>query len=230
MRFVRNCTPALALSLSPRSLNFTFSSKSPNVALVQRNSLRGTTVSSDPPTMHPSSIFQVFSVSPSHPANVFPSKSDLGSARVEATNHSETITARVRRSMGEPPRKSGIVGQQRRYPLAGTKSRLRLLRLQQLRLGRVPVLLWAGRLPDPQPLERDELAGHRQPEVRLREVDPGVRTEHGVLPVQRRQDVRPPQLDHERVPLARLDCNRGGVELHRLLGILVVRVLLNGQP
>src|SRR5436309_11606416 len=81
MRLVRNCTPALAFARSPSSLNFTFSSKSPNVFVVQRNSLRGTTFSSEPPTMLPSSTRQVFFVSPSHPVNVLPSNSDFDSPR-----------------------------------------------------------------------------------------------------------------------------------------------------
>src|SRR5690349_12242198 len=81
MRLVRNCTPALALARSPSSLNVTRNSKSPNVFVVQRNSLRGTTFSSEPPTMLPSSTRQVFFVSPSQPVNVLPSNSDFESPR-----------------------------------------------------------------------------------------------------------------------------------------------------
>src|SRR4029453_12814549 len=62
----------------PVSLNLTRRTKSPNDRVVVRNSLRGTCVDSEPPTMAPSWMRQVDLVSPSQPVNVRPSNSGTG--------------------------------------------------------------------------------------------------------------------------------------------------------
>ena len=52
IRWLRICMPPLAVA--PNNLNLSFSSKSPNSFVVQRNSLRGMSCSRLPPTMAPS--------------------------------------------------------------------------------------------------------------------------------------------------------------------------------
>jgi hypothetical protein len=64
--------------------------------VVARNSLRGTVVVSDPPTTAPSRICHVRLVSPSQPANDFPSNSGTGpaaSVRDEVTKAAKAIAA-----------------------------------------------------------------------------------------------------------------------------------------
>src|ERR1017187_6520630 len=103
MRLVRNCTPALALCLSPTSLNLSFSSKSPKLLVIHRNSLRGTVLSSEPPTIAPSSMRQV-SLSPSQPASDLPSNSLVGSATELDTRQKNATPTHIRIRMGSSAR------------------------------------------------------------------------------------------------------------------------------